>query len=182
MKLVEFDGMDFKIADEAFLIKPIRDLLKADKSRKKEEFWKQISYLWFMCDPRSSYMYILDENSRSAEIILQEGLGSKWKPSVTLLEAMEVYKRMSTTTNSKLLESMRKGIENVRVFLETVDLSAVDAKTLKPIYQVSTITSALKQIPDLAKALSDAEKALEKDFADEGKVRGTTSRSAGEDL
>ena len=52
MKLIEFDGLEFKIADEALLVRPIRELFQKDKSKKKEEFWKQISYLWFMCDPR----------------------------------------------------------------------------------------------------------------------------------
>ena len=64
MKLIEFDGMDFKIADEALLVRPIREMFQKDKSKKKEEFWKQISYLWFMCDPRSSYMYLVDDDAR----------------------------------------------------------------------------------------------------------------------
>lgn len=182
MKLIEFDGLDFKIADEALLVRPIRELFRADKSKKKEEFWKQISYLWFMCDPRSSYMYIIDEGERASEVIRQEGLGEKWRPSDTLKDAMSVYRRQATTTSSLLLEGMRKGIENVRKFLEDVDLTAVDMKTLKPLYQVSTITSALKQVPELAKALVDAEKALAKDFASDDKVRGTTDKAAGEDV
>ena len=43
MKLIEFDGMEFKVADEAFLVRPIRELFQKDKSKRKEEFWRQIS-------------------------------------------------------------------------------------------------------------------------------------------
>lgn len=181
MKLIEFDGLTFKVADEAFLIRPIRELFQQDKSKQKEEFWKQISYLWFMCDPRSTYMYIVDADKRATEIKKQEGFSDDWQPSDLLKEAMESYKQQSMTTSALLLEGMRKGVENVRKFLSEVDLFAMD-KNDKPIYQVSTMTSALKQIPELARALADAEKALAKDFVSEDKARGTTIKAIGEDL
>ena len=182
MKLIEFDGLEFKIADEALLVRPIRELFQKDKSKKKEEFWKQISYLWFMCDPRSTYMYLVDDDSRAREIKLQEGLGEDWEPSELLKEAMDIYRKQTITTASLLLEGMRKGIENVRKFLSEVNLFAVDEKTQKPLYQVSTITSALKQVPELAKALSDAEKSLANDFATEDSARGNAQKAVGEDI
>lgn len=180
MKLINFDGTDFSIADEALLVRPIRELFQQDKSKKKEDFWRQISYLWFMCDPRSSYMYLVDKDERAKEVKKQEGFGEDWEPSALLQECMDIYQTQTTTTAALLLEGMRKGIENVRRFLSEVDLFAMD-KNDKPIYQVATVTSALKQVPDLAKALSDAEKALEKDFLTEDKARGSTEKAAGED-
>lgn len=65
MKLIEFDGIDFNVADEAFLIRPIREMFLLDKTKQKENFWRQLSYLWFMCDPRSTYMYISDPDRKS---------------------------------------------------------------------------------------------------------------------
>lgn len=181
MKLIEFDGLEFKIADEALLVRPIRELFQKDKTKKKEEFWKQISYLWFMCDPRSTYQYITDEDARSLEIKKQEGLGEDWEPSEQLKEAMNIYRAQTITTASILLESMRKGIEQLRKFFSEFDLFALD-KNDRPIYQVSTMTAALKQVPELAKALVDAEKALAKDFATEDKARGNAEKALGEDL
>ena len=181
MKLIEFDGQDFKIADEALLVRPIRELFQKDKSKKKEEFWRQISYLWFMCDPRSTYMYLVDEDARAKEIKIQEGLGDDWEPSALLKEAMDIYRKQAVTTASILLESMRKGIDQLKKFFSEFDLFAVD-KSGKPIYQVSTMTGALKQIPELAKALVDAEKALAKDFDTDEKARGSAQRAIGEDL
>ena len=181
MKLIEFDGVEFKIADEALLVRPIRELFQKDKSKKKEEFWKQISYLWFMCDPRSSYMYLTDSNLRSQEIKKQEGLEDDWEPNEMLKEAMDIYRMQSVTTASILLESMRKGVEQLRKFFSEFDLFAVD-KNDRPIYQVSTMTAALKQIPELAKALSEAEKELAKDFATDDKARGNASKAVGEDI
>lgn len=180
MKLIEFDGLDFKVADEAFLIRPIRKLFEADKSKKKEQFWSQLSYIWFMCDPRSTYQYITDEKQRSAEIISQEGLDESLIKSKELTEAMGIYKKHTVTTSALLLEGMRKGIDNLRKFLSEVDLFATVND--KPIYQVATVTSALKQIPELAKALADAEAALAKDFATNDKAKGSVKKAIGEDV
>ena len=82
MKLIEFDGMEFKVADEAFLVRPIRELFEEDKTKRKEKFWRQISYLWFMCDPRSSYMYLTNDVERSVEVKRQEGFDKDWEPRI----------------------------------------------------------------------------------------------------
>lgn len=181
MKLIEYDGVDVKVSDEAFLVRSIRELYEEDKSRKHDKFLAQISYLWFMVDPRSPYQYLVDEAERAREVKAQEGLSADWEPSEKLKKAMLDYSALTITTQSLLLQSMRKGIENVRNFLAEVNLFAVDERTQKPLYQVSTITSALKQVPELAKALADAEKALAKDFAEERIARGNTSKSIDED-
>ena len=181
MKIIEFDGLEFKIADEALLVRPIRELFTKDKSKKKEDFWRQISYMWFMCDPRSTYQYITDEDERSSEVKKQEGFSEDWEPSELLKEAMVIYRRQTITTASILLESMRKGIDQLKKFFSEFDLFALD-KNDRPIYQVSTMTAALKQVPELAKALVEAEKSLAKDFATDEKARGNAEKAAGEDL
>ena len=173
MKLIEFDGMEFKIADEALLVRPIRELFEKDKSKKKEDFWKQISYLWFMCDPRSTYQYLVDEDVRSKEIKIQEGLGADWEPSDLLREAMTIYRKHTITTAALLLEGMRKGIDKLSAFLGETTISD---KT------VAAMTSALKQIPELSRALVEAEKALAKDFNNEDKARGSATMAVGEDI
>ena len=173
MRLIEFDGMEFKVADEAFLVRPIRELFQKDKSKRKEEFWRQISYLWFMCDPRSSYQYLTDPIERSVEIKKQEGLGADWEPSDLLKEAMDVYRKQTITTSAILLEGMRKGIDKLSSFLST---TAFTDKS------VASMTSALRQIPELAKALSDAEKSLAKDFETDDKARGNAVKAVGEDI
>lgn len=180
MKLIEFDGVDIKVADEAFLIRPIRELFRADRSKGKEDFWRKMSYLWFMCDPRSTYMYITDPDKRAEEIRKTEGFGDGWTPDALLVEAMEAYRKQTITTASVLLEGMRKGIDKLVVFFNEFDLFALD-KNDRPIYQVSTMTGALKQIPELAKALAEAEKALAKDFAEADKARGGLEKSPAED-
>ena len=182
MKLIEYDGVDFKIADEALLVKPIRELFQKDKTQKKESFWHQMSYLWFMCDPRSPYRYLTDDDMRSAEVKQQEGFEESWTPSALLKEAMDIYKRMSITTQSLLLEDIRVGIDNVRSFFREVDVKAVDKKTGKPIYQISSVTNAIKQALELSKMLAEAERELAKDYESEEKGRGNAEKAVYESI
>lgn len=180
MKLIEYDGVELRVADEAFLIKSIRELFYADKSKKHEDFWRQISYLWFLADPRSTYQYIADENERAKEIKAQEGFPEEWEPSELLKKAVNEYRTHTVTTASLLIQSMRKGIDTLRSFFETADLTSVDDKG-KPIYPIASYVSALKQVPELSKALSDAEKALVKDFDETNNIRGNKELSPFED-
>lgn len=181
MKLINYDGMEIKVTDEAFLIRPIRQLYEADRTKSKENFWKQISYLWFMCDPRSSYMYLTNEEQRAEEIKLQEGFDPDWQPSEKLKAAMEQYKKHVITTSSLLLEDIRIGIDNIRKFFREVDLSQTDDKG-KPLYQVSSVTSAVKQAIELSKMLGEAEKELARDYEKESSARGSLQKSAFEDF
>ena len=190
MKLIEFDGQDFKIADEALLIRPIRELFRKDKSKNKDEFWRQISYLWFMCDPRSAYMYLMNETERAREVRKQEGFPDNWKPSPLLKEAMDVYRTQSTTTASLLLEDMRFALDSIRLIIRRIgesfrstddgdDNNAIDIKLDKAL---EAMTKAADKIPELAKKLSDSEKALAQDFATEDSARGGIQKAIGEDI
>ena len=51
MKLLSIENYQLKVADEALLVKPIRDLFNADKSKNKENFYSQCSIIFFMADP-----------------------------------------------------------------------------------------------------------------------------------
>lgn len=190
MRLIDYDGITFKIADEALLVRPIREMFRADKSKKKEEFWKQISYMWFMVDPRSTYMYLTDENDRAKEVIKQEGLGEKWKPSALLEEAMEIYRKQTTTTASIFLETMRRSIDDMAYSLRNLgavmrtlkgtETAKDDGMTLDK--ALMTMNKIAKDIPGLSEAFVQAEKALAKDFANEDKARGTAQKAIGEDV
>ena len=180
MRLIKFEDYQLTIADEALLVRPIREIYNKDKSTKKEKFFQQMSILYFMTDPCSSYMYIIDEDERLKEILRQEGLPQDYTISKELKEAMELYRKHCETSSSMLLHDTRIAIDKLREFLRNVDLHAVDDKG-KPIYQVNTITSTIKQIPELVKSLSDAEKAVQKELKEEGRIRGGADKKIFED-
>lgn len=180
MRLIKYEDFQVKLADEAFLVRPIRRLFNADRSERKEQFWRQISYMYFMVSPASSYSYILDDEERAAAIIQQEGLPKDFKPSDMLKEAMEIYRKMTITPSQELLQSALIGAKKVGDFLRTVDLNEEDDKG-KPKYQVSTITSALKDVEKIVGSLQSLQKKVEQELDDQkGKARGAQELTIGD--
>lgn len=171
MHIIEYNNYNIEPTQEAFLIKPIRDLYNADKSKTKEKFMQQMSIMYFLVDPRSSYTYITDEDERLKEILIQEGLPADFKIDKKLQEAIEIYKKHITTTSQLLLEDTRFAIDKLRKFLREVDLQDVDDKG-KPLYTVNSITQAIKQIPQLAKDIAEAERVVAKEIEEQGRARG----------
>ena len=72
--LIKVTGGILSISDEALLIKPLRMIFNRDRTKDKEEYMQAASYLYFMYDPRSDYMYITDDVERDRVIIETEGL------------------------------------------------------------------------------------------------------------
>ena len=181
MKLIRYEDFQIKLADEAFLVRPIRRLFHADRSERKETFWRQMSYMYFMCSPASSYSYILDMEERAAEIIKQEGLPDDFKPSAMLEEAMGVYKNMTITPSQKLLESSLIAANTVSKFLsDPTILEKMDDKG-RPMYQISSITAALKNVEGIVTSLQTLQKKVEQEIEEQGgKARGTQELTLGD--
>lgn len=177
MKLLNIENYQIKVADEALLVKPIRDLFTADKSKTKENFYTQCGIIFFMADPRSSYSYIVDEEERFDAIKVQEGLPKNYKISKELQLAIDTYKKLSTTISSQLLEDTYVAIDKLRKFLRDFDLRETDEKG-RPLYTISSITSAIKAIPQLTKDIQDAEKQVNSDILEMGRKRGGSTGQA----
>lgn len=179
MKLIRYEDFQIKLADEAFLVRPIRRLFNADRSERKEQFWRQMSYLYFMTDPRSTYSYILDEEERSRTIIDQEGLPKDFKPSEFLLEAMEIYKKHTITVSQKLLSDALVAADTVGTFLRTVNLNEEDDKG-RPKYQISQITAALGKLESIVTTIQSLQRKVDQEVTESGKARGAQELTLGD--
>lgn len=179
MKLFKYEGYKVVISEEALLLKPFKDIWDRDKTKDKSKALSELGYIYFMQDPASDYQYIVDDTERSKAIMEGEGISAKWKPDDLVKKAMEFYSSFKTTS-ALILEDTRYAANNLRNFLRTIDLKEVDDKG-KPIYTVSTIVSAIKQIPQLVTDLAEAERAIAKEMKESGRVRGQKAKSIFED-
>lgn len=180
MKLFRYEGYKLHISEEAFVLKPFKELWNRDKSKNKDKALQELAYIYFMCDPRSDYQYIVDEEDRAKAIKEGEGIDSKWKPDNKVLEAMKFYKQFKPVS-ALLLEDTRVAVDKLRQLLRNIDLTEVDDKG-KPIYTLNTVTATIKQIPSLVKDLDEAEKAIAKEIMESDKVRGAQEKSMYEDF
>lgn len=175
MNLINIENYELNVNPNILLIRPFRKLWNSDRSKAKEKFYQQLSYLYFMVDPRSSYSYITEDAVKSKTIIDQEGLPKDFKPSETLKEAMEIYRKQTVTKSYELLESTYKACDKIRIFLENVNLSEEDDKG-KPKYQISSITSAIDKILGLIEKLQILKKKVEQDVEETTRARGTDKK------
>lgn len=180
MRLVTIENYSLQVAPEALLIRPIRRLWNQDRSERKDKFYQQMSYIYFMNDPRSSYSYLLDEQERSKAIIEQEGLPSDFKPSGHLLEAMEIYKQHTITVSQRLLNDALVAANKIGTFLREIDLNAEDDKG-KPKYQISSIVTSLKNLEGVVASIQSLQKKVDSELAEEeGKARGDQELTIGD--
>lgn len=180
MKLFRYEGYKLHISEEAFVLKPFKEIWNRDKTKNKDKALQELGYIYFMSDPRSDYQYIVDEEDRAKAIKEGEGIDSKWKPDNKVIEAMKFYKTFKPVS-ALLLEDTRIAVDKLRQLLRNIDLTEVDDKG-KPIYTLNTITATIKQIPSLVKDLDEAEKAIAKEIMESDKVRGAQEKSMYEDF
>lgn len=179
MKLFRYESYRVTISEEALILKPFKKLWDRDKTKNKDKALQELSYVYFMEDPASDYQYLVDREERSKAIIEGEGL-KDWKPDKAVEEAMAFYSSFKTTS-ALILEDTRYAADNLRKSLRNIDLEATDDRG-KPIYTVASIISAIKQVPQLVKELSEAERAVAKEMAENnGRVRGQKAKSIFED-
>lgn len=138
-----------------------------------------LTIVYFVYDPRSDYSYITNEKERLKEVCETNGFKVD-KFTGLEIECINLYKKLTTTINQSLLESAKIAIDKVKDFLENVDLYAEDDKG-KPKYTINSITTALKQIPELAKNVMETEKIVTKELEETGRARGGNSKTLMDD-
>ena len=180
MKLFKLEGYKLEVEPEALLLKPFKAIWKRDKSSSKDKAMTELGFIYFFCDPRSDYQYIVDEEDRINAIKEGEGMSNSWEPDKLVKEAITFYNSFKTSS-ALLLEDTRCAVDKLRTMLREIDLNQLDDKG-KPIYTLNTITATIKQVPSLVKDLDEAERAIAKEIVQNDKVRGSQTKSLYEDL
>lgn len=175
MKLIQISDYKLKVADEALLVRPIRRLWNQDRTKGKEAFYRQMSVLFYVYSPVSNYSYIVDEQDRLKEVCEQEGI-TDFKMTKEFKEAVDVYKKLTKTASSELLEDVRANVYKLRQALNSVSYDNFEKEADK-ISAINTVSTVLSKIPKLVKELSEAEQAVTKELEDKGEVRGSQELS-----
>lgn len=180
MHLIEFENYEVRPTEEFFMIKPLRDLYTKYHEKDWEKFMQYVSFIYHYADPRSTYAYIVDDDERLSEIIKQEGLSEKFKITKEIQECIDIYKKRIITLSYKLLQSTRIAVDKLSDYLQDIDYSERDDKG-KPVYTISSVTQAIRQIPQLAKDLIEAERIVTKEIEESGRIRGGYEKSLMDD-
>ena len=145
-----------------------------DRSKQKEKFMQQISYMFFMVDPRSTYSYIIDLEERHKQIVLQEGLPENFQPSPELKEAMEIYEKHTITSSARLLESTRIAVDALSEELKQTK-ERLSERTDKgaAVTKVNDVLGALDKVLKFIPQLQDLERRVDAEIRENTRARGT---------
>ena len=141
MKLFKYEGYRITVEPEAMLLKPFKKIWDRDKTASKDKAMMELGFIYFFCDIRSDYQYIIDPEERKNAIKLGEGMLDTWEPDRVINDAIEFYNSFKTSS-SLLLEDTRAAVDKLRKLLRKMDLTEVDNKG-KPIYTLNSITTNL---------------------------------------
>lgn len=171
MKLFKYEGYEVRVAPEALTLKPFKKIWDRDKSKNKERATSELSFLYFYCDPRSDYQYIVNDEDRMEAVKHGEGYADDWKPDAVLSAAIDFYSSFSTSS-AILLKAASEAVDKVQKTLK--DLNPEDTRSLKD------YLTALKMIPEVATMIKDAEKALNEEFS-YGEAKGAIEKTLFDD-
>lgn len=180
MKLVKLEDYKLTIEPELLHINAFKKIWNRDRTKYKERALMELGYIYFLVDLRSDYKIIADEADRAKQIIEQEGLPENFKEDALIKEAKLVWISLNDTPSSLLLKDSLISVSNLGTFLRTMDLTKTDING-KPIYTVNTLTSALKQLPDIAKKIIETEKLVAKEIEENDHMRGQRTKKIFED-
>ena len=174
MKLLKYEGYKVVIEPELLTLKPFKQIWTRDKTVNKDKALAEIAFIYFMTDPRSDYQYLVDDNERMEAIKEGEGLPAKWQPDKVVTEAMNFYMSFKPIS-ALLLEDTRFMVDKYRKRLKAQEFDELEIKDLKE------AGALIKQIPSLVRDLSEAEKALNSEMRDSGRMRGQGEKTIFED-
>lgn len=171
MRLFKYEGYEVKVSPEALTLKPFKKIWDRDKSKNKEAAMNELSFLYFYCDIRSDYQYLVDDEDRMKAVKTGIGFPDSWKPDALVQSAIECYKTFDTSA-ALLLRVAANGVKKIQELLN--DLTPTDTKSLKE------YLTAMKMIPEVAAMIKEAEKAIneEQEF---GEAKGSIEKTLFDD-
>jgi hypothetical protein len=161
MLLFELKNYALTFSPQALALKPFGALWDRDKSKNKTIANDELAYVFYLCDYKSDFADITDEEERSIQVLKQLNLPSKWKPDEKIYDAIEFYKERQNTLALRYLLAARKAVGKIIEFYEGVSLTALDDKG-KPIYNAKQVSDTIKSSGDLIRGLNETEEEVKK--------------------
>ncbi len=146
---------------------PFKKLLERDETEFKENALNDMLFINHFADIGSDYEFIRDEDERVEAIRKDIGLAKDWKVDSLVQDAIDFYKDRSETAITRLYFASLNSANDISDYLnETKALLNERDRGGKPVYTLSSITGALKNVKIIMKDLKEAYKEVIKEAKD----------------
>lgn len=172
MSLFNLDGSQLVLKPEALALKSIKKIWDKDKTDTKEKAINELTFIYFVYDPRSDYQFITDEEERIAKVKEELGLRKNWAINKDLEKAIETYKETCQTVSSKVLENFRKILEKMNNYMIDTEIDEVG---------LDKVSNVINRLPDTIKKIQEAEQLVIRELEEDEKLRGEKYKKLCED-
>lgn len=183
MKFFLFDNSDNSVVvnePEVLLIREFSALWNNDRNKtktdpkgiKKERAYRELTYIWLMCDWSSPYSDYT-EQERHSEALKDAGLTDEEWNDPTFRAACRKYRELQDSSRAlKLIKSAQGVVDKITDYFDTLDIQERDAVTGKPIFKTKDIMGELKEVSNVVEQLKTLEYLYKKEQEESNGLMG----------
>ena len=162
-----------KPTTEILLVPEFSFIWNRDKSAKKSVALKEFSYIEFLLSPKKTNPFAgYKEEIKGSKIVESLWKGEYWIPDDSVEKACIQYSKFleEASPSWRYYLAVKKSVENVKKFLETVDLQEKTEKGM-PVYKIGDIINAQKNANEVLKSLSDLEERVQQELFESSRTK-----------
>jgi hypothetical protein len=169
------------ISEEAYLLKPFKDLWNRDRTKGKERALAEMGFIYFMEDFKSDFSDIVNEEDRRSEIISVLEFPPDWEEDKLVRNARDFYrKRSEEITPLLLLRDSKVVIDKMREYFREVDFLALDDKG-RPKYDIDKLARVVERSASILDNLTKLETMIKKEIQSKKDRVGSKTKATFED-
>lgn len=161
------DGYQVEPTADALMVEPFSAILARDTSPGKRVALQELAYIEFMVSmARTNPFRQFPEGSRAEEVSRAVMGKPGYEPDDLVWEGMDRYRSMlqDGSTTYSYYQAAKVAAEKMQEFFRSVDLNAINPKTLCPLYKPKDLTAALNDTERVLANLKALERKVEEEF------------------
>lgn len=171
MKIFDIEDNRVVLNPQSLNIPEFKAIWDRDKSKQKGNATKEISYIVYLCDESVDNPYRAYREEERIQVLLKDFMTVDWQPDEVVLQAVEKFKDLKQTTNSRLLRSAKKAAEKLSEYFDSVDFNVKDSHG-KPVFSSRDLAANLKEVAGIVKSLNTLEDMVRKEQSESSNIRG----------
>jgi hypothetical protein len=172
------EDFEIEVNPIVYTLVPFKKVL--DKYKNKQEGITELSFIAFLCNPKSDFADVRNEQERKEAILVSMVGANKLKLDKVTEEAIQFYKDRNHTTTSLFLDSSLNALDKLTAYLNGVNFtSTTTSGALK--YDPKKTMDVIASSPKLMMAIRELREQIKKEQELEGNVRGSGQKGIYED-